>query len=88
MLSSFVPLNFSYPPALTLFFYFQDLQGQIFIPLDGNLHKIFLDPMGDPDPNRTIIAETNRVPLKESNMQPNLWDKRASIRNWPSIILG
>jgi hypothetical protein len=37
--------------------------------------------MGDPDPSRVIIAETNKVPFKESNMHPNLWDKRTSLRN-------
>ena len=42
--------------------------------------------MGDPDPSKTIVAETNRVPFKESNMHPNLWDKRASIRNRHSIM--
>jgi hypothetical protein len=42
--------------------------------------------MGDPNPSRVIIAETNRVPLKESNMHLRLWEKRASIRNWTSII--
>ena len=71
-----------------LFFRIQDLQGQIFIPLDGNLHKTFLGPMGDPNPSRTIVAETNRVPFKLSNMHLGLWDKRASIRNWPWIIIG
>jgi hypothetical protein len=42
--------------------------------------------MGDPDPNRTTVAKTNRVPFKESNMHPNHWNKRSSIRNWSLII--
>jgi hypothetical protein len=44
--------------------------------------------MGNPDPSRVIVAETNRVPFKESNLHPGLWDKRTALRNWPSIILG
>jgi hypothetical protein len=44
--------------------------------------------MGDPDPSRVIVDETNRVPFKETNMQLGLWDKRTSLRNWPSIIPG
>jgi hypothetical protein len=44
--------------------------------------------MGNVDLNRAIIAETNRISFKHSSMHPNLWDKKSSIRNWPSIILG
>jgi len=45
----------------SFFFYLQNLQNQIFIPLENNLHKIFLGPMGNPDPSRAIIAETNKT---------------------------
>jgi hypothetical protein len=44
--------------------------------------------MGNLDPSRTIVIETNRIPFKHSNMHSNIWDKKTSIRNWPSIIPG
>jgi len=44
--------------------------------------------MGDLDPSRVIVTETNKVPFKESSMHPGLWDKSTSLRNWPSIIQG
>ena len=50
-------------------------------PLEDNMHKIFLGPMGDSDPSMSIIIESNRIPFKHSNIHPNLWDKKTSIRN-------
>jgi hypothetical protein len=83
LLTSFALSSFSYFALV-----FQNLQNQIFIPLKDNLHKIFLGPMGDLDPSRVIIAKTNRIPFKHSTMHPNIWDKKSSIRIWPSVIPG
>jgi hypothetical protein len=44
--------------------------------------------MDNPDPSEVIIAETNRTPFKQSTMDPDIWDKKTSFRNWPSKIQG
>ena len=44
--------------------------------------------MGNPDPNPVIIAKTQRIPFKQSTMNQDIWDKKTSLRNWPSIIPG
>lgn len=43
--------------------------------------------MGNPDPTEAIIAETNRLPFKNSTMNPSVWDK-LPFRTWPNLIPG
>jgi hypothetical protein len=58
------------------------------IPLADRPDSFFLSPMGNPDPTEVISAETNRIPFKRSSMNPEMWEKKTSFRNWPSIIPG
>jgi hypothetical protein len=58
------------------------------IPLAGHPDSFFLGPMGNPDPTEVISAETNRIPFKQSSMNPEMWEKKTSFRNWPTIIPG
>ena len=46
---------------------------------------IYSGPMGDPDPTSIINLETNRIPLKSSDM--NL-DWSQAFRSWPSVTPG
>jgi hypothetical protein len=64
---SLAPSIFSHFP-----FTFKIFKTRSSSPLEDNLQKIFLGLMGNPDPSRAIIAETNRIPFKHSNMHPNL----------------
>jgi hypothetical protein len=43
--------------------------------------------MGNPDPTEVIIAETNRLPFKNSSMNPSIWDK-LPLRTWPNLTPG
>ena len=55
------------------------------IPLENQPSMICLGPMGNPDPTSIINLETNRIPLKSSDM--NL-DCSQAFRSWPSVTPG
>ena len=42
--------------------------------------------MGDPDPNKLINSETARLPFRQSNMSPSVWNK--TFRAWPLPLDG
>ena len=65
--------------------YFQNLRGNMIIPLENEPSMIYLGPMGNPDPTSIINLETNRIPLKSSDM--NL-DCSQAFRSWPSVTPG
>ena len=65
--------------------YFQNLRGNMIIPLENQPSMICLGPMGNPDPTSIINLETNRIPLKSSDM--NL-DCSQAFRSWPSVTPG
>jgi len=55
------------------------------IPLENQPSMIYLGPMGNPYPTSIINLETNRIPLKSSDM--NL-DWSQAFRSWPSVTPG
>ena len=55
------------------------------IPLENQPSMTYLGPMGNPDPTSIINLETNRIPLKSSDM--NL-DWSQAFRSWPSVTPG
>src|SRR6185312_505056 len=66
-------------------FIFRNLRVIVIIPLENQPSMIYLGPMGDPDPTSIINLETNRIPLKSSDM--NL-DWSQAFRSWPSVTPG
>ena len=66
-------------------FIFQNLRGNAIIPLENQSGMVCLGPMGDPDSTSVINLETNRIPLKSSNM--NL-DWTPAFRFWPNVTPG
>ena len=65
--------------------YFQNLRDNIIIPLENQPSMFCLGSMGNPDPTSIINLETNRIPLKSSDM--NL-DCSQAFRSWPSVTPG
>ena len=55
------------------------------IPLENQPSMIYLGPMENPDLTSIINLETNRIPLKSSDM--NL-DWSQAFRSWPSVTPG
>lgn len=49
------------------------------IPTDVE-NAYYLGPMGDPDPTELINLETDRLPFKQSTMNPSVWNK--TFRAW------
>ena len=58
---------------------------KIVIPTDQP-HLQCLGPLGNPDPNNLINAETNRVPFRAENFSLDLW--KDAFRSWPSPTKG
>ena len=85
--ASLLPIPFPIPSVafLTSAFYFQNLRGNAIIPIENQPSMICLGPMGNPDPTSMINLETNRIPLKSSDM--NL-DWSQAFRSWPSVTPG
>ena len=48
--------------------HFQNLRGNVIIPLENQPNMIYLGPMGNPDPTSIINLETNKIPMKSSDM--------------------
>jgi hypothetical protein len=57
------------------------------IPHEDILDSFFLGPIGNPNPTKVIIVETNLLPFKNSSMNPSIWDK-LPLRTWPNATLG
>jgi hypothetical protein len=85
--ASLLPIPFPIPLVafLTSAFYFQNLRSNAIIPIENQPSMICLGPMGNPDPTSMINVETNRIPLKSSNM--NL-DWSQAFRFWLSVTPG
>ena len=65
--------------------YFQNLRGNMIIPLENQPSMICLGAMGNPDPTSIINLETSRIPIKSSDM--NL-DWSQAFKSWPSVTPG
>ena len=65
--------------------HFQNLRGNMIIPLENQPSMIYLGPMGSPDPTSIINLETSRIPIKSSDM--NL-DWSQAFRSWPIVTPG
>ena len=65
--------------------HFQNLRGNMIIPLENQPSMVCLGPMGNSDPTSIINLETSRIPLKSSNMNVD-WIQ--TFRSWPSTTPG
>ena len=49
--------------------HFQNLKGNMIIPLENKFSMVCLGPMGNPNPTSIINLETSRITLKSSNIR-------------------